>query len=365
MCVNAAELDRRVLLLFDTEERGRILRGLAHDWRRELRLIGVLFRAAPHQPRAATRLHADGVESLLPPNPDRPTVLRTPLQALLPGATGLEAAIASLLVDEVTASPPDRREISTLLRQHGLDPAPMDEIERVLAMPARAEARRLRSQIDQLTSQAVQVAPPVKRSAHPRAPVGRSSVVRTIHVGGGERRRRQVGEEGERWALAAVIQPLLDPRVRRRALPEILELLRNFAGEPVERALAHVDAVMATDLDDEELIDELTGLLHVARHSDDFGFDLLGWLPSVEGADPSAMCLEVKSSADGTFHFSAGEWARASQLCDEGLADQYAVLVVRRRSGTVPERLDLLLDPVTQCDQGLLTRRDDGYLIAY
>jgi hypothetical protein len=54
-----------------------------------------------------------------------------------------------------------------------------------------------------------------------------------------------------------------------------MALLSTFAGEPVERALAHADSVTATDLDDEELIDELTGLLHVARYSDDFGFDLL------------------------------------------------------------------------------------------
>ena len=31
----------------------------------------------------------------------------------------------------------------------------------------------------------------------------------------------------------------------------------------------------------------------------------------------------------------------------------------------VPERLDLLVDPVGQCEQGLLSRRDDGYVIRY
>jgi hypothetical protein len=103
----------------------------------------------------------------------------------------------------------------------------------------------------------------------------------------------------------------------------------------------------------------------VVRYSDDFGFDLLGWLPPVAGHDPIAMCLEAKSSGDGTFHFSAGEWTVASQLRDDGRGDEYAVLVVRRRIDPVPERLDLLVDPVTQCDQGLMSRRDDGYVLAY
>jgi len=82
--------------------------------------------------------------------------------------------------------------------------------------------------------------------------------------------------------------------------------------QAVQRALAHEDAAMASDLDEEDLIDELTGLLYVARYSDAFGFDLLGWLPPAEGAEPVAMCLEAKSSPDGTFHLSAAEWDRAA-----------------------------------------------------
>ncbi|MDQ6880228.1 MAG: hypothetical protein M3082_21495 [Candidatus Dormibacteraeota bacterium] len=364
-CADAAELDRRVLLLFDAEERDRILRGLARDWRREIRLIGVLLRATPHEPRSVTRLHGEEVEGLLPANADCPTALRPSLTMLFSGAPGLEEAITDLLVDQVTANPPDRRMLAQVLRDHGLDPAPLADIERVLAAPARTEVRRVRSQIDQLTSQGVQIAPPENRKAPSPTASRRSSIVRTIHVTSRESSRRQLGEEGERWSLAAVIQPLLDPQVRKRALPELVKLLRRFAGDPVARALGHADALMAADLDDEELIDELTGLLHVALYSDDFGFDLLGWLAPAVGAEPTAMCLEAKSSADGSFHFSAGEWAQASQLRDDGLGHQYAILVVRRGSGPVPERLDLLVDPVTQCDHGLLFKRDDGYVITY
>jgi hypothetical protein len=365
-CESAAELEQRVVALFDSEERSKILRGLARDWLRQLRLIGVLVRAMPHEPRAVTRLHAEEVDRLLPANPDRPSDLRPPLPAVLPLAPGLTASLAALLLDEVTASPPDRKSIAAILHEHGLEPVRLEEIEKVLAMPAKTEARRLQAQIDQLATHSIDVSPPKTRTTPPPAP-RRSSFVRTIRVGGGEQRRRQVGAEGERWALAAIIKPLLDLDVRRRAIPAITELLRAFEGEAVQRALAHQDAAMAADLDEEDLIDELTGLLYVARYSDAFGFDLLGWLPPVEGAEPVAMCLEAKSSSDGTFHFSAAEWDRAAGFRDDGRGENYAVLVVRRRSGPapVPERLDLLVDPVSQCKQGRLSRRDDGYIITY
>ena len=39
----------------------------------------------------------------MPPNPDRPSALGDCLGRLLPGAEGLEAVLAPLLVDEVTA----------------------------------------------------------------------------------------------------------------------------------------------------------------------------------------------------------------------------------------------------------------------
>lgn len=366
-CATVGELEQRVLALFDAEERNRILRGLARDWRQQLRVIGVLVRAVPHEPRAATRLHADEVDRLLPHNPDCPTELRSQLPELLPGVPGLIDSLGALLVDEVTASPPDRKGIGALLEEHGLEPARLAEIEKVLAMPAKTEARVIRSQMDQLTSHSIDVKPPKKRAPQPPKPRRRPHVVRTIHVGGGEPRRRQVGAEGERWALAAVIKPLLDLDVRKQAIPAITGLLRTFEGQAVQRALAHEDAVMAADLDEEDLIDELTGLLHVAKYSDAFGFDLLGWLPPVERATPQAMCLEAKSSADGTFHLSAAEWDTAAAFREDGRGDSYAVLVVRRGSGPapVPERLDLLVDPVGQCEGGLLSRREDGYVITY
>ena len=58
------------------------------------------------------------------------------------------------------------------------------------------------------------------------------------------------------------------------------------------------------DLDEEERIDELSRLLHVSRYSDAFGFDLIGWLPTLQGGKGQAICFEVKSSGGERFHLS-------------------------------------------------------------
>ena len=69
------------------------------------------------------------------------------------------------------------------------------------------------------------------------------------------------------------------PPKRRVAIEEMVALLARFSGAPVEKAKAHAEPACEPQLDEEELIDELTEFLHVSRHSDGFGFDLLGWLP--------------------------------------------------------------------------------------
>lgn len=114
-------------------------------------------------------------------------------------------------------------------------------------------------------------------------------------------------------------------------------------------------------LDGEDLIEALSGLLHVSRHSDYFGFDMIGWLSPAPGGESRALCLEVKSSADEGFHLSQGEWGEAKRLREE-----YAVLVVRRaKGGGAPAGMDLLPNPVKLAEAGLLQKEPDGFRIAY
>jgi hypothetical protein len=209
----------------------------------------------------------------------------------------------------------------------------------------------------------------------PQTPPNKPKRVAAVKVGESQdQRKRELGDEGEKWALAAVIGRLLqlDDKGRNAAIDDVLELIGGigsfggFEGPPVNEALSHGELARSRDLDDEEVVDELSGLLHVSRHSDLFGFDLLGWLPPSEGANPQAMCLEVKSSSGGGFHLSSGEWRLAMSLRDAGEGDRFAVLVVRRnKRGGVPAGMDLLVNPVDLVESGQLRRNVDGYQIDY
>lgn len=53
--------------------------------------------------------------------------------------------------------------------------------------------------------------------------------------------------------------------------------------------------------DDDDRLESLVGFLHVAQESDDFGFDLLGYLSPYAGSDPRPLLLEVKNSANRQF----------------------------------------------------------------
>jgi len=88
---------------------------------------------------------------------------------------------------------------------------------------------------------------------------------------------------------------------------------------------------------------------------------MLGWIAVPETEEVRAMLVEVKSSANGTFHLSPNEWERAEQF-----EDRYSVLVVRRTpSGGVPQRLDLLNDPAELVAHDRLARTPDGWVIRY
>lgn len=371
-CAGAKELSELVTQLYDDEERDRLLRAQAFAWRRCIRLVAVVVQAGTHEPRSAIRTRAEQVDRTLPPNPERPSELKPLLEELLSAIPTLVSELRGLLIDSLTAPPPSREELASLLAPYGIDAARLKEVERILAAPARDQARRLLDQVAKLRETAIGVKPPTlvgPKISSPLPPKRQRRPVSTHHVGPSEAVRRRLGDEGERWALAAVLQPLLevDFATRRRAIDEVLGIfVERFSGPLVEAARSHAEAARSVDIDEEELTDELTEFLYVARRSDEFGFDMLGWLSPSEGKQPIGMCLEVKSSPSGEFHLSAGEWKTASDFNETGAGMRYAVLVVRRSktSGT-PERLDLLLDPVTLCDEGLLSRREDGYVMRY
>ena len=256
-----------------------------------------------------------------------------------------------------------------------------ERVEHALDKDRQERARRVNDRVMQLREHKLKPSIPVElrrlSTAEGDQPVDKPKQngdepkpVRAIKVDEKhDQHKREVGDEGERWALAAVVDALLllDDDRRDAALEQIKALLlKQFRGRPIDMALAHYDRARLRDLDPEERIEELSGLLHVSRYSDAFGFDMVGWLASGPGDMPQAVCLEVKSSRGEAFQLSRGEWSEAERFHGGGIGSQYAILVVRRgKSRSVPDRMDLLSDPVELVGAELLMRKPNGYQMTY
>ncbi len=362
------DLDSNVALLFNEEERQRHLREFAAQWRREVRLLAILARTGPAETRSTIRSHAEAVTTILPDNPSAPQDLQDALSELFAGHTELARKIAVRLAESVDL--PDRSLLMEWAKQDGIAVDRLSSVERALEAPRREHARELHKRAQRLAQRGVRPVPPRGfADIPPRQPEKRQGEVKTIKIEPGhERQKRKLGDEGERWALAAVVGSLmqLDKQTRDAAIDEIEALLGRFEGAPVDKALAYAASARMPDLDDEERIDELSNLLHVSQHSDAFGFDLVGWLPSNSSGEGRAIYLEVKSSGGQGFHLSQGQWSLAKHLHKERRGDQYAVLVIRRaKGGGVPAAMDLLPDPVGLAKAKHLRREADGYQITY
>jgi len=185
-----------------------------------------------------------------------------------------------------------------------------------------------------------------------------------------DQRKRELGDEGEQWALADTMGKLLalDDDDRARAVEDVRRLLSYFEPEATKGLLEYASAAAAPRLDDEDddLVAALEGLLHVSRYSDGFGFDVIGWAPPEPGTPPQAICQEVKSTSGSGFHLSSNEWNIARELRAKGAASRYSVLAVRRgKAGEIPVSMDLLVDPVGLKEAGLLLLETDGYVARY
>ncbi len=367
-------LHAAVDLLLKPAERARFLSERAALWRGEILLlaVAVLSKVSRQETRANIRALEEQVDRKLPSNPSSPEKLRASVEDLF--EPELARRVNGCLQDTLNAPAPHRAD---LVEWAGISSDHLERVRRVLKEPGGEHARKVNADVEDLRGKGVKPSVPagLRISSHdnPDGEVKKPSgpkPVRPVKIDEShDQRKRELGDEGERWALAAVIDALiaLDDSTRDVALGRIKELLVDqFKGEPVDRALGHFDRARLDDLDTEELIEELSGLLHVSRYSDAFGFDLLGWLPPGPGREAQAVCLEVKSSRDQAFQLSRGEWSLAEKFHQERIGNQYAILVVRRgRSRGVPKSMDLLGDPKRLLDDGLLKREPAGYQMTY
>ena len=369
-----AELDQWVRELYDDEARTARLADLAGKWARELKLLALLARASGAS-AAVIRDEARQIDELFG-RPRSPSVLQPLLPELLAGDQfmTLRDALESKLTDDLPGEPPDRDVTLALGERHGLLSA---AAEQVLSTLRRDQSKRVAAythQIRALIDTRVSVNPPVGLELAP-APRRRSGGRRFVAPGtvsvGVERRKKQIGDEAESWALTAVSKTLLDldDNARNQAIVSIVDMLKTygFVGTAIDRVHAHARAAREANLDQESLIDRITELLHVAAYSDGFGFDVLGWiLDPTETAGGYPIALEVKASS-GSFYFSSGEWSCAERMrATEDTRAAYAVLAVRRDSASgAPTAMDLLVDPVQLFEDGKIHRDVDTYRMRY
>jgi hypothetical protein len=178
-----------------------------------------------------------------------------------------------------------------------------------------------------------------------------------------QRTRDRLGARGERIALAAVLDALLVlPREEQNGIIEaLIQLLDSvFTSEIVDRLIAEGRLAQASD-DEDDRLESLARFLHVAQASDDFGFDVLGYLSPFVGADPCPLLLEVKNAADRSFIASVPEWRRAEEQ-----GERYAFFVVLRESGSdLAAALELIPNPAELFKSGQIQRDEDSWKVAY
>ena len=385
-----SELDARAKRLYDEEETQRELRDLAGRWRNDIHLLATLARTEPSATSRSIRQAHHDVERALPPSPSSPEELRGAAAELFLAHPELLRRIQERLSISLDANP-GWDQLLEWARKDGVVVERLAAVREALDKPRAERARDLRDRSKRLAQRGVRprpvmvkvpersetedgregrVAPAEKGGEGGDGGDGGKVPVPPIKVGKGhDAHKRKLGDEGERWALASIVGDLmkLDWEARNAALDKITTLLRDrFKEGAVDMALSHEAAARRPDLDDEELFDELSGLLHVSHYSDLFGFDLIGWMPSDPNGEGRAVCVEVKSSGGEGFHLSRREWATAERFHTGGIGDQYAVLLVlRSRDGGVPKDMHILDDPVGLEETGGLKMEADGYLVVY
>ena len=362
--VAPSDLAHLWLGMYDAEERARLARERASAWRRVLRPVVISARTRPGDPAHLIRTEASSVDAQLSAAPETSTELIRSLRDALIG----NAALADMLADEIEN---DRSLAEPTLNMVRPDLGPfvdLEHLDRVIAVLQRGK-RQLVDQVRQdiaLVQERGLVPTPFAGAQPTGQPERRRSATKTTvrpRRAHDQRVRDRLGQQGERVALATVLNDLLGrPRVEQDGIIDQLATLLADVGEGpiVDRLVADARSAQAA-IDDDDRLESLISFLHVAQASDDFGFDLLGFLSPYVGAPPSPLLLEVKSSANRRFIVSVPEWRRAEEQ-----GDRYAFLVVvRGTKNDAPATLELVPDPSELLRLGQIARDEESWSVAY
>lgn len=377
------DLNAATLLLYDAEEQRRALSARATRWKEQIRKLAVLIRMTASETRSSVRAHDESVGETLRVDLQKPSDLVGPVEELFASHQILQQRFMDRLDDDVFGAEPNGAEIIGWIRDVGIDDARIAKYENALSVPRNKRAAQLRARAGRLNaahvtaaapaglvvpkSRRLRISEPTEQGSSTPGPIKVAKIKISPTF---DQRKRELGDEGEQWALADTVGTFLamNDSDRAIAVEDIRRLLEYFEPEATKQLLEHASAVAAPrqEDDDDDLVAALEGLLHVSRYSDGFGFDLIGWAPPEPGAPPHAMCLEVKSTSGGRFHLSSNEWCIAGELPSKGAANRYAVLAVHRgKAGEVPVSMVLLVDPVGLKEMGLILLETDGYVAKY
>lgn len=362
--VDAARLAAIWHGLFDENERRRLARERAQAWRRALRPILVAARTMNGDSGHLIRTQATAVDAEVPASPETPLDIANSLRIILAGREDLADLLFERISGDRALTDPTvqalRPEVAPIMDVHHLD-----RVIGVLQRGRRQLVDQVRQDLDDLRARGLTAQPFV--AARPPAPRPPREGVRKTNVrprrAHDQKTRDRLGIKGERVALAAVLDQLLPMPEDRfgEVIDELVALLNSVAtGDIVDRLTIEARAAQGAT-DDEDRLESLVRFLHVAQESDDFGFDILGYLPAYAGTEPRALLLEVKNSANRRFIASTAEWARAEEQ-----GDRYAFLVVvREPKGDGAVSIELIPDPGELLRAGQISRNEDSWAVAY
>lgn len=350
--------------LYVPEEAAERTRSLVQRCRSVLVPLLVALRTRPDDPGFRIREEGRLVEQQLPSTgaildlvePTRGLLSEAPTVAdALTCALGTADREQVLPAGLVAGLPPD-----------SLDPNHRTRVARELDGARRTRTRELQNARETLRAGGIApVAPAGLQAPPPRAP--RPAGPKNVPLGAVRRDARRLdalGQAGERWALAALLDPILTlPSDQRRAvIYALMEALRAaYEGVAVQRKEGQATAALDTVEDDEEFAMALHELLHLSPTSDHFGCDAFAWLSPAPGAEPRPLFVEVKSDSDRAFPVSVNEWKEAERL---GAAYAFLVILRGAQPNDAPRAMELLVDP-HQLAGAQLTVEPDGHLVRY
>lgn len=243
-------------------------------------------------------------------------------------------------------------------------------IQKVLAKTSRKKIDELINRIGSLKKASIKLKP--YEGTAPKSSKRRSVELRKKvephHVKPrNQRYLKKLGEEGEEWVLAAMIDRLEGIlKESSDVFCSVLEKLSDalkiyYKGTSVEKLISFKKQALLNIDEPEERLDALLNFIHLSKESDSFGCDILGWMAPFPGEGDRPVFLEVKSDSDRSFNVSRAEWARA-----EVLQDSYAFLVVLRdHEKNTPKSFEILPNPYQLAEDTKIEKDEDGWIVSY